>query len=76
MSHNVDYDWLSRKSKDFQEYAGLYVVIVGREIVATAKTAEEAYQEAKKIGVKGNPAIGYVRKGDGGLHILTAQAGG
>ena len=52
------------------------MVIVGREIVATGKTAEEAYQEAKKIGVKGNPAIGYVRKGDGGLHILTAQAGG
>ncbi len=76
MSIEVDYHWLSRNPYAFKEYAGMYVAIVGREVVGVGGTAEEAYKKAFEKCEGRFPAIGYVRKGDGGLHLLTGQAGG
>jgi len=72
----VDYDWLCRNPLAFKEYAGKYVAIIGRKVVGVGESAEEAFKEASKNAEGKTPAIGYVRKGDGGLHLLIGQAGG
>jgi hypothetical protein len=72
----VDYDWLCRNLLAFKEYAGKYVAIIGRRIVGVGESAEEAFKAASENEGGKTPAIGYVRKGDGGLHLLTGQAGG
>ncbi len=76
MAIEVDYYWLCQNPYIFKEYAGKYVAIVGRDIVGAGETAEEAYKKALEETNGKTPAIGYVRKGDGGLHLLTGQAGG
>jgi hypothetical protein len=72
----VDYEWLCRNPFAFKEYAGKYVAIIGREVIGVGESAEEAFKEALKKAEGKTPAIGYVRKGDGGLHLLIGQAGG
>jgi hypothetical protein len=72
----VDYEWLCRNPFAFKDYAGKYVAIIVREVIGVGESAEEAFKKALKTAEGKIPARGYVRTGDGGLHLLIGQAGG
>jgi len=48
---SVEHRWLATHPEKVAKYAGQYIAVVGRRIVAHGYDFEKVYQEAKKYGV-------------------------
>ena len=63
-----EYAWFVENQKEVLKYRGKHIAIVGKEIVASARSAKVAYDIAKRKYPDKSPLLHYVPEGD--LYVL------
>lgn len=59
-----EYQWFINNQKEVVRYRGKHIAIVGKEIVASDKSAKVVYDIAKRKYPGKSPLIHYVQEGD------------